>query len=50
MHEFTPLYSWDSVAEYITAACSCGWKGAYTHAYEKYARPDWEEHVKREAS
>lgn len=44
-HEFIPLHSSDSVADYVVAACSCGWTCAYTHAYEKYAEPDWRQHV-----
>lgn len=47
-HTFTALHSSDSVADYVTAACSCGWTGAYTHAFERYARPDWVQHVRYE--
>lgn len=44
-HEFQPLHSRDSVASYVVAACSCGWTGAYSHAFAKYAAEDHAFHV-----
>ena len=44
-HVYESLHSRDSVAEYIVAACSCGWIGAYTHAVERYALDDWWHHI-----
>jgi hypothetical protein len=46
-HEFVPLHSADSVADYFAAACSCGWTGAYSHAAERFAREDHAFHVER---
>lgn len=40
-HQFIPLH----IAEGVSAACTCNWSSAYTHAYEKYALEDWEFHV-----
>lgn len=47
-HDFTPIHWSDAVADYVVAACSCGWTGAYTHAFDKYARIDHDMHVERE--
>ena len=44
-HEFESLHMSDPFGEYVVAACSCGWTSAYTHAFEKYARPDHDWHV-----
>lgn len=32
----------------VTARCTCGWVGPYSHAYEKYAVEDHAFHVENE--
>lgn len=45
-HHFEPLH----LNSAVTASCSCGWVSGYSHAYEKYAEPDWTFHVKCEGA